>query len=114
MADEETAGCGTEASRRSLSAKFCKKWNIQERLTAMQRFGISIGPKEKKSYAKSNSIRDCRNRAVSRHHSDAVWGIHRREREPHSASGRETNSDLRSRRPLPHIARTITIIQRGG
>jgi hypothetical protein len=79
----------------------------------MQRFGITIGPKEKKSYAKSNSIRECGSRAISRHRGDADRGVHRREREPHTAGGWEANPDLRPRRPLPHNSKTITIIQRG-
>jgi hypothetical protein len=79
----------------------------------MQRFGISIGPKEKKPYAKSNSIRECGSRAISCHHSDADRGIHRRERESHSAGGREANPDLRARRSMPDYPRPMTIIQRG-
>ena len=79
----------------------------------MQRFEISIGPKEKKAYAKSNSIRDCRSCAGSRHHNDSIRGVHRGERESHSAGGREANAHLPPRRSLPYSARTITIIQRG-
>jgi len=79
----------------------------------MQRFVISIGPKEKKAYAKSNSIRDCRSRVGSRHHSDAVQGVHCSERESRSAG--EWDPDLRHQRSLslPFELRTITIIQRG-
>jgi len=81
----------------------------------MRQFGISIGPKEKKPYAKSNSICDCRSSAISRYHSDADRGIHHGERESHSAGGREANPDLRPRRSLSLLdePRKITIIQRG-
>jgi hypothetical protein len=105
----------TEASRELFEPKCCKKRNIQERLTAMQRFGISIGPKEKKPYAKSNSVRDRRNRDGSRYHSDADRGVHRGERESRSAGRREANPDLRPRRSLSLLdePRKITIIQRG-
>jgi hypothetical protein len=114
MFDKETV-MRTEASREVFQPKCCKKRNIQARLTALRRFGISIGPKEKKPYVKSNSICDCRSCVVSRHHSDADRGVHRGERESHSAGGREANPDLRPQRSLslPFEPRTITIGQRG-
>jgi hypothetical protein len=78
----------------------------------MQRFEISIGPKEKKAYAKSNSIRDCWSRAVSRHRSDADRGIHRVECEPPFSGRTGSQSRLAGPRSLPYDPRTITIIQR--
>src|SRR5438270_931092 len=96
--------------RKQIAKSFCQLLKIgtsMRGLTAMRRFGISIGPKEKKAYAKSNSIRDCRRRADSCHRSDAVRSIHRRERESHSAGRREANPDLRPRRSLPNGPRKI-------
>jgi hypothetical protein len=81
----------------------------------MQRFGISIGPEEKKPYAKSNSIRDCGSRAVSRHRSDTVRGVHRGERELPFCGRTGSRSVLVAPAilSLPYEPRTITIIQSG-
>src|SRR5215831_188922 len=104
----------TRSKLRGLSGHFLKIEHPGEP-NRMLRFRISIGPKEKKSYAKSNSVRDCGSCARSRHHGDAVRGFHRGECESHSAGRREANPNLRSRRSLslPYEPRTITIVQRG-
>jgi hypothetical protein len=101
----------TEAGRGSFG-HFVKIGKIQERLTAMRRFGISIGPKERKAYAKSNSIVTA-GVVLGLVITAMQSGVFTAENaSPRSAGRRESNPHVRPRRSLPYKPRAITIIQR--
>jgi hypothetical protein len=78
----------------------------------MRRFGISIGPKERKAYAKSNSIVTA-GVVLGLVITAMQSGVFTAENASPILRADGTQIPLAATASLPHDSRTITIVQRG-